>query len=635
MSDQPLELGAGAGDILAHISVGCFALDNDWRFTYANTAAARTFGSEIAELVGQSVFDRLRIAPDNPFQARYLASKQSGEPAIFTAYSENLGGWFEIRGYPHPTGYTVFFRDVTDERSAHLAALERERAIAAAGAINQRIFETSVDLILVVDRKGTFIRVSPSSLAILGYRPDELIGHSAAETLYPEDLESTRQELRLARRGKAMRNFECRYIHKDGRIVTLAWTGVWSEPEQQHFFIGRDMTERIAAEERLRHAQRLEAVGQLTGGIAHDFNNLLGIIIGNLDLMRDAIAPDSAAGQFLKEVLEAALRGAELTSRLLAFARRQQLRPGRADVNALVGGTAKLLGRVLGENVGFDLHLKEDLWPARVDSAQLEAAITNLATNARDAMSKGGMLIVRTTNSHLDEAFAAEHADVAAGDYVLIEVCDTGAGMSEEIQAHIFEPFFSTKHAGKGSGLGLSMVYGFVKQSGGHIGVYSEPGKGTCIRLYLPRDTSAAAPAAIAEAAEARGGHETILVVEDNARLRRVVVRQLADLGYTIIEAEDAASALAAIPGAKIDLLLTDIVMPGALMVPDLAREALALAPGLKVLFTSGYPQTRLTEGQGPEDIKLLSKPYRKQDLARALREALDGGQDAGRGAAG
>ena len=501
---------------------------------------------------------------------------------------------------------------------------------AADQSINQRIFETSLDLILVVDPKGTFIRVSPSSFAILGYRPEELIGHSAAETLYPDDLESTRQEMRLARRGQAMRNFECRYVHKNGRIVTLAWTGVWSEPERQHFFIGRDMTDRIVAEERLRHAQRLEAIGQLTGGIAHDFNNLLGIIIGNLDLMRESVSSDSAAGGFLQEVLDAAQRGAELTSRLLAFARRQQLRPRRADVNALVAALARLLTRVLGENIQFEVDLPDDVWPARVDSAQLEAAITNLATNARDAMPEGGTLTVRTTNAHLDGAYAAEHADVSAGDYVLIEVRDSGTGISEEVQAHIFEPFFSTKQDGGGSGLGLSMVYGFVKQSGGHIAVYSERGNGTCFRIYLPRDTTAEKETTPETGIEARGGSETILVVEDNAKLRRVAVRQLTDLGYVVIEAEDAAGALASISRQKIDLLFTDIVMPGALTGPDLAREALARAPALKVLFTSGYPQAQIQEGSLAEKFKLIGKPYRKRDLARALREVLDGGQQVG-----
>jgi PAS domain S-box-containing protein len=357
-----------------------------------------------------------------------------------------------------------------------LADSESARRRAAEDAINRRLFETSIDLILVVDRKGDFIRVSPSAQSILGYSPEEMVGHSAAEFIYSDDLESTREEMRHARRGRVTRNFNCRYVHKEGRVVPLAWTGVWSEPERQHFFIGRDMTERIAAEERLRHSQRLESIGQLTGGIAHDFNNLLGIIIGNLELLQDAGGQHPGTAEHLGEILEAAQRGAELTSRLLAFARRQQLRPERADINALATGTAKLLARVLGENVRVELELAPDLWPARVDAAQLEAAITNLATNARDAMPKGGTLTLKTANFPVDAAYAAVHADVPEGDYVMIEARDTGTGIAPEAQAHIFEPFFSTKEAGRGSGLGLSMVYGFIKQSGGHVTVYSELG---------------------------------------------------------------------------------------------------------------------------------------------------------------
>jgi PAS domain S-box-containing protein len=505
-----------------------------------------------------------------------------------------------------------------------LADIESARRRAAEDAVNRRLFETSIDLILVVDRKGDFIRVSPSAQSILGYSPEEMVGHSAAEFIYSDDLESTREEMRHARRGRVTRNFNCRYVHKEGRVVPLAWTGVWSEPERQHFFIGRDMTERIAAEERLRHSQRLESIGQLTGGIAHDFNNLLGIIIGNLELLQDAGGQDPGTAEHLGEILEAAQRGAELTSRLLAFARRQQLRPERADINALASGTAKLLARVLGENVRVELELARGLWPARVDAAQLEAAITNLATNARDAMPKGGTLTLKTANFPVDAAYAAGHADVPEGDYVMIEARDTGTGIAPEAQAHIFEPFFSTKEAGRGSGLGLSMVYGFIKQSGGHVTVYSELGRGTCFRLYLPRDAAAPNEAPTAERVQVRGGSETILVVEDNAKLRAIAVRQLRELGYAVVEAADAEGAFAALEREPVDLLLTDIMMPGKLNGPELARAALARAPALKVVFASGYPDAPASGDWLTPGAKLLTKPYRKDHLARTLREALD-----------
>jgi len=623
----------------------------------------------------------------------------------------------------------------------------------ATHVINQRIFETSLDLILVVDRRGTFIRVSPSSMAILGYRPDEMVGHSAAEFLYREDLDSTRNEMRSARRGRLTRNFECRYVHKEGRVVTLWWTGVWSEPEQQHFFIGRDMTavkgaqqaladreqrlsraqslaqmgsicvnlqtektdwsdevyrifgvsretfvpsmdnylrmvhpddratvraiqkqvrqginpkpmeyriirpdgtvrqiyresevirdeagdllyvnstiqditERRQTEEQLRQAQKMEAVGNLTGGMAHDFNNLLGIIIGNLDLLRDRQSGDPEADELTGEALDAALRGADLTRRLLAFARRQPLQPARTNVNELIAGIVKLLERTLGEQIQITLDLNPDLWPVVVDPAQLESSLTNLATNARDAMPVGGQLIIVTGNRSLDTDYASQHAEVQPGGYALIEVSDTGTGMPPEVASHIFEPFYTTKEQGKGTGLGLSMVYGFIKQSGGHINVYSEAGIGTTFRLYLPRaEVGAEAAPAVAPAALVRGSGETVLAVEDNASLRRVVVRQLTELGYHVLEAEDSQTALRILEGERVDVLFTDIVMPGGASGYEIAGRVLARWPQIKVVLTSGFPENRANGDPHARGLRLLSKPYRRDDLGRLIRDVLD-----------
>jgi len=412
-------------------------------------------------------------------------------------------------------------------------------------AINQRIFDTCLDLILVVDRRGNFVRVSPSARAIIGYDPVELIGRSARDILYPADLDNTREEMRLARRGRVMRNFQCRYVHRDGHVVPLSWMGVWSEPEQEHFFIGRDMSDHAAVEQRLRQAQRMDAVGQLTGGMAHDFNNLLGIIIANLDLLRDSAKLDPEQREMLGDAVEAALRGADLTRRLLAFARRQPLQPERVEINDLVSNIVTLLARTLGERIPIRVNLAAGLWSVLVDPAQLEASLVNLATNARDAMPGGGELTITTANRVIDAEYAAAYAELLPGDYVMIEVSDTGAGIPPEIMARVFEPFFTTKEPGKGTGLGLSMVFGFVKQSGGHINVYSEPGKGTTFRLYLRRADAGEAPApeppqALPEA----GGSEAILVVEDNEGIRRAVRRMLTQLGYRVIEAENATEAL-------------------------------------------------------------------------------------------
>jgi PAS domain S-box-containing protein len=618
-------------EVLAGIAEGFVTFDNEWRFTYVNAAAERMTGRPATAMLGRPVLDALNIDPDNPFHVVYTESKASGEPVAFSAFSDLVGRWIEVRGYPYPSGYAILFRDISEERDAHRAAVDLRRRFDAADMMNRRIFETSLDLILVVDRQGNFIRVSPSSFAILGYRPEEMIGRSATPYVYHEDLENTRNEMRLARRGQLTRNFDCRYVHKDGHIVPLSWTGVWSEPEQRHYFIGRDMTERVAAEERQRRSQRLEAIGQLTGGVAHDFNNLLSVIIGNLDLLEERLHADPAAAPLAAKALEAALRGAELTRQLLAFARRQPLDAKVLDLNALVTSTMDLLQRTLGEQIKITTFLAPDLWPILVDPTQLESALINLAINARDAMrgtKNGGRLIIETANHRLDDDYVRINPDVTPGDYAMVAVSDTGVGMDAEVMAKVFDPFFTTKAPGEGTGLGLSMVYGFIRQSQGHIKIYSEPGLGTTVRLYLPRaDGRVEEPAAAAVPEQPPiGKGERILVVEDNAAVRRVVMDQLAGLGYRTIEAENAEAALAILKrGRAVDLLFTDIVMPGRMNGIELAEAARALRPKLKVLLTSGFARDAIEGSSDDGDLKnLLSKPYRKSELAARLRAALD-----------
>lgn len=617
-------------DILASISDGFIAVDNEWRFTYVNAAAERMWRRRADELLGKTIFDALSVEADNPFQASYLASKASGQPVALTAYSKIFDIWLEARGHPHPGGYTIFFRDVTAERAMHRTTLESGRELETARAINQRIFDTSLDLILVVSRTGDFIRVSPSSEIVLGYLPEELVGKNAQPFLYPADLESTRREMRSARRGRHMSKFETRYVHKDGHIVTLAWTGVWSEPEQQHFFIGRDMTERIAAEDRARRSQRLEAIGQLTGGIAHDFNNLLMVVIGNLELLQEFAHADPDAAELVDSAFKAALRGAELTRQLLAFARRQPLDARVIAINERVSATMDLLRRTLGERIQITTDLEPELWPALADQAQLESALVNLAINARDAMKSNGRLAIETANQKLDEDYARENVDAVPGDYVMLAVSDTGSGMPPDVLAHVFEPFFTTKAPGEGTGLGLSMVYGFVRQSQGHIKIYSEVGCGTTVQLYLPRAPEGAPAAADPKPATtpvAKPG-ERILVVEDNAEVRKVVAVQLGELGYGVTEASNGEAALRLIEqGTSVDLLFTDVIMPGHLTGDELARIARRLRPGLKVLLTSGFAKSSPLNAPRSDDFKnLLTKPYRKIELATKLRAALDGG---------
>jgi signal transduction histidine kinase/CheY-like chemotaxis protein len=464
-------------------------------------------------------------------------------------------------------------------------------------------------------------------MTILGYRPDEMIGHSAVEFIHPDDLDSTRAEMRAARRGRQMRNFETRYIHKDGQVVTLTWMGTWSEPVRRHFFVGRDLTEKLAAEAEFHQAQKMEAVGQLTGGIAHDFNNILTVITGTIGILAEAVADHPHLVSIAKLIDEAAERGASLTKHLLAFARKQPLQPREVDVNALVLETAKLLHPTLGEHIGIAPVLAENAWTALVDPNQLTTAILNLSLNARDAMPAGGKLTLETDNVYLDEAYASAHSEVAAGNYVMIAVSDTGSGIPAANLEKVFDPFFTTKDVGKGTGLGLSMVFGFVKQSNGHIKIYSEEGHGTTVKIYLPRATGLDQTATEVLVSPAiAGGHEVVLVVEDDTLVRRYVVTQIRSLGYTTLEAGNAAEALDLIGNAAaIDLLFTDVIMPGAMNGRQLVDEALKRRPSLKTLFTSGYTENAIVHhGRLDTGVLLLAKPYRRSDLARMIRLALD-----------
>ncbi|HUL06269.1 MAG TPA: CHASE3 domain-containing protein [Candidatus Acidoferrum sp.] len=386
-----------------------------------------------------------------------------------------------------------------------------------------------------------------------------------------------------------------------------------------------DVTQRNRSEAMARQAQRMEAIGHLTGGIAHDFNNLLQVIRANLDLLRPTVGEDAQAMRRLNDAQFGAERGARLTRQLLAFARRQPLAPVAVDLGRLVGDMANLLRRTLGETIEVETVVAGGLWNTLVDPGQIESALLNLAVNARDAMPEGGKLTIELGNATLDDAYAAANHDVTPGQYVMMAVTDTGHGMPPEVAARAFEPFFSTKPEGRGTGLGLSMVYGFVKQSGGHAKIYSEPGQGTTVRIYLPRTRQAAEAIETPAVAAAVGGSESVLVVEDDAAVRKAAVELLESLGYRVSQAGDAEAALAILTGdAAVDLLFTDVVMPGSIGSRELARRAQALRPGLAVLFTSGYTENAIIHhGRLDPDVALLSKPYGRDELARKVRALL------------
>ncbi|RKH52942.1 response regulator [Corallococcus llansteffanensis] len=383
--------------------------------------------------------------------------------------------------------------------------------------------------------------------------------------------------------------------------------------------------ERRQTEAALRQAQKMEAVGKLTGGVAHDFNNLLQVVSGNLQLLQRDLAGDAKAQRRLEVALGAVERGARLASQLLAFARRQPLAPTAINVGRLVRDMDDLLRRALGEDVEVETVIAGGLWNTSVDRNQLENVILNLAINARDAMEGRGKLTIEAGNAMLDDHYALLHPEVTAGQYVMLAVSDTGSGMTPEVMERAFEPFFTTKPEGRGTGLGLSMVYGFVKQSGGHVKIYSEVGHGTSLKLYLPRTFQVAVQPADTAAGPVEGGTETILVVEDDPAVRGTVVEVLTELGYRVLKASDGQSALAVIQsGLPVDLLFTDVVMPGPVRSPELARQAKELLPDLEVLFTSGYTENAIVHGGRLDPgVSLLSKPYRREDLARKLRAML------------
>jgi two-component system CheB/CheR fusion protein len=396
---------------------------------------------------------------------------------------------------------------------------------------------------------------------------------------------------------------------------------------------GRALTqqteERQRAEEMLRQSQKLEAVGALTGGIAHDFNNLLGVIIGNAEFLLAAVRDNPDHVEEARGILDSALSGAELTRRLLAFARKQPLQPRNIDLNALLPGHVAMLGRALGESIQVTAKLAPELWLTHADPSQIGDALLNLALNARDAMPYGGSLVIETANAHLDDKSAAENAEMSEGDCVVLAVTDTGTGMPPEVIERATEPFFTTKPPGVGSGLGLSMIYGFAKQSGGHLRIDSEVGVGTTIRLYLPRarDDAAAMQDALGAAPPDPGGNEAILLVDDNPSLQDVTRRYLITLGYKVSTAASGPAALAALKsGERFDLLFTDVVMPERMSGYNLAAAARLLQPGLKLLFTTGHDRELPMDGNGTQGrYHMLRKPYRHQDLAKALRAALDG----------
>ena len=508
---------------------------------------------------------------------------------------------------------------------------DRKRADAAIRASEHRfraVAETTpVPLAIARHSDGKVLFANPRLGPLLGLSAEEVEGRNFRSFLL-DPTEHDRLVDQLAQQGQVL-NREIMLQRKDGeKLSVLLSSRTMNFDDMPAIVFGFiDITDRKKTEAQLAQAQKMEAIGQLTGGVAHDFNNLLSVILGNLDTLHEQTKDKKQLQAAIDPAIRSALRGSELTQRLLAFSRKQLLQPTIVDVNQLVFGMSDLLRRTLGETIEIKTALADGLWPTTIDPGQLENAVLNLAINARDAMPGGGTLTIETANTTLDRAIVEQHDDIAPGDYVMVRVSDTGSGMPTDVVARVFEPFFTTKRAG--SGLGLSMVYGFVKQSGGHIQLRSELEKGTDFELYFRRagkkpiaPEESEQPRPVGE--KARG--EVVLVVEDDEDLYDLAVNILRSLGYRVLGAKDARSALAVADDAQeLDLLFTDIVLPGGMNGLELAKQASTNKPNLKVLFTSGYADSTVLKG-GHWDLAthLIKKPFRRQDLARKIRQVLD-----------
>ncbi|MDH6263625.1 PAS domain S-box protein [Bradyrhizobium sp. BR13661] len=531
------------------------------------------------------------------------------------------------------------------DRSAAIAAVRDISTRRALEALQQKGVEALRES---EERLRYFIKYAPAAIAILdkdlrylvysdrwltdyGLVGRDLHGLSHYE-VFPEIPDRWRAIHRRALAGETLHAEEDSFTRADGRVQWLRWeVRPWFDTLGNIggvAFLTEDITDRKRVEAQLLQAQKIQAVGQLTGGVAHDFNNLLTVILGNAEVLLDEMKSDDPHRKLVEPIFAAAERGAGLTQLMLAFARRQTLEPSTFDLNEVVTHMNSLLRRTIGENVEVDLRLTKPLWTVTADIRQMETAIVNVVLNARDAMPQGGKLTIETANVDVSEEYAAHNVEVTPGQYVMMALSDTGSGIAPEILDRIFEPFFTTKPVGRGTGLGLSMVHGFVKQTGGYTQIYSEIGHGTCVKIFLPR-AKADAPTAVQSSrtpATLATGIETILVVEDDPHVRMFAVQQLRRLGYRVTEACDGPSALQEVSRSGVpDLLFTDVVMPGGMTGKQLAERVGQMAPGIKVLYTSGYTENSIVHhGRLDPGVHLLQKPYRSDKLAQKVREVLD-----------
>jgi len=617
--------------ILDSAVAGILTIDSRGRIETVNQAVERLFGYSAAELLGRNVsvlMPEPYASRHDSFISRYL---ETGERRVIGIGREVQGLRRDGTCFPmhlsigeYSIGADRYFTGIVYDLSAQQAIQER---LDREEALFRSIFENLPDAVLISDTEGWVKLVNPAFTKTFGFTQDEVTGATCASLFAnPEDVErftnpatgtSAASRILEFRRNNG-KTFPARAVHqtivdRNGNVIG-----------------GLALIHDITAEREqaavLQQAQRMEAVGQLTGGVAHDFNNLLTVILGNIELLEPKLE-DELAASLAREAREAAEMGARLTDRLLTFARRQRLETRRIDLNEFVLNLTELLRRTLGTNIDLSTSLAADLWSTEADPGQVENAVLNLAINARDAMPNGGRLIIETRNASLDENAVALVPGLEVGDYVVLSVADTGTGMTPDVKARCIEPFFTTKGPSKGSGLGLSTIYGFARQSGGNLTIYSEPGRGTTVNIYLPRAKEQGASAERSTTGVVRSSKgETVLVVEDDDRVRRLTCMRLKELGYRTQEVPNAPAALAVLAQAPgIDLVFSDQVMPGGMSGLDLAEIIREKYPRTRVVLTSGYSADLIgRERVDKLGLKILRKPYQQSQLARIMREALE-----------
>ncbi len=619
---------------------------HDFTIVQMNRAFEAGTGISIQNAVGRPARTVVPAIDDATMKA-YARVVDTGRPVRVEIPAAN-DRWFEARARgAGPERFAVLFLDITDRKRAERATIESEARF-------RSLAQSMPNHVWTALPSGQLDWFNERVYAYSGADEGSLDGEGWGVLVHPDDAASARDlwvkalaegvsyqaDLRLRRYDGTYRWHIARAepIRGDDGEIRM-WIGSNTDMEDQKVAEGalaelaatlENRIEERSRElehrgEQLRQSQKMEAVGQLTGGVAHDFNNLLQVITGNLHMLAKDVAGNERAERRLTNAMAGAVRGAKLASQLLAFSRRQPLEPKVLNIGRFLAGVEDMLRRAIGEAVEIETVISGGLWNTLADPTQVENAVLNLALNGRDAMEGRGKLTVEVGNALLDEDYARAHAEVTPGQYVMLAVTDTGAGMTPEVAAQVFEPFFSTKAEGQGTGLGLSMVHGFVKQSGGHVKIYSEVGHGTTIKLYLPRVDQAEDVLLVADSVPAAGGTETILIAEDDDEVRATVVEMLRELGYRVITAKNADAALNVIEsGISVDLLFTDVVMPGSLRSPDLARKARERLPNIAVLFTSGYTQNAIVHG-GRLDagVELLAKPYTRDALARKGRQVL------------